>query len=83
MQEVWQGIIIPEETRQLLLLQVAKLENVPLAEKDWHPGSNQQVLDLVHPSLFCFVKGVTREGVAHPPMKHIGGGAVNNSVCSI
>ncbi|KAH9887386.1 hypothetical protein C8Q73DRAFT_657144 [Cubamyces lactineus] len=30
-----------------------KLENVPDDQKDWHPGSNNQVLDLVHPSLFC------------------------------
>ncbi|KAH9940085.1 uncharacterized protein BXZ73DRAFT_43335 [Epithele typhae] len=26
-------------------------ENVPDDQKDWHPGSNNQVLDLVHPSL--------------------------------
>ena len=24
--------------------------------KDWHPGSNDQVLDLIHPSLYCLVK---------------------------
>ncbi|CAM5244547.1 hypothetical protein STANM309S_05188 [Streptomyces tanashiensis] len=32
------------------------LEQVPEAEKDWHPGSDGQVLDLVHPSLFCLVR---------------------------
>ncbi|KAI8592798.1 hypothetical protein BDZ88DRAFT_504162 [Geranomyces variabilis] len=37
----------------------ATLENVPAHHKDWHPGSNQQVLDLIHPSLFCFVLGTT------------------------
>jgi hypothetical protein len=26
---------------------------------DWHPYSNGQVLDLLHPSLFCFEKSVT------------------------
>ena len=31
------------------------LENVPDAEKDWHSGSNNQVLDLVHPSLYPIV----------------------------
>ncbi|KAJ7125245.1 hypothetical protein C8R44DRAFT_619495 [Mycena epipterygia] len=31
---------------------VAELEN---GEKDWHPGSNGQVLDLVHPSLYPVV----------------------------
>ena len=29
------------------------LESVPDEEKDWHPGSDKQVLDLVHPSLYC------------------------------
>ncbi|KAI0674675.1 hypothetical protein C8Q78DRAFT_1076281 [Trametes maxima] len=29
------------------------LEDVTEDEKDWHPGSNEQVLNLVHPSLFC------------------------------
>ena len=27
---------------------------------DWHPGSNEQVLDLVHPSLFPLISGVSR-----------------------
>ncbi|VBB17719.1 DUF4246 domain-containing protein [Yasminevirus sp. GU-2018] len=27
---------------------------------DWHPGSNNQVLDLVHPSLYCATNGVTK-----------------------
>ncbi|KAH9940080.1 uncharacterized protein BXZ73DRAFT_43065 [Epithele typhae] len=34
------------------LVEVASaFENVPDDEKDWHPGSDNQVLDLVHPSL--------------------------------
>ena len=33
---------------------------MPDAERDWHPGSDEQVLDLVHPSLFCLVRGVSR-----------------------
>lgn len=45
---------------------------MPDAEKDWHPGSNRQVLDLVHPSLYCLyidrslvipsTQGATRTG---------------------
>ncbi|KAF7328886.1 hypothetical protein MVEN_02518300 [Mycena venus] len=31
----------------------------PDDKKDWHPGSNKQVLDLVHPSLYCVVYGRT------------------------
>ena len=54
---------------------VSPLENVPDAEKDWHPRSNNQVLDLVHPSLYpivynrTFVRGpLTGEcGVSKPP----------------
>lgn len=38
---------------------VAVLENVPEKDKDWHPDSDQQVLDLVHPSLYCLVYGVS------------------------
>ena len=35
------------------------LENVPDSEKDWHPGSDGLVLDLVHPSLYPVVYGRT------------------------
>lgn len=31
-----------------------------VAKLDWHPGSNEQILDLVHPSLFCYVKDITQ-----------------------
>lgn len=34
---------------------VQSLEDVPDDEKDWHPGSGEQVLDLVHPSLYPLV----------------------------
>lgn len=36
------------------------LENVVESEKDYHPGSSNLVVDLVHPSLFCFVRGVSK-----------------------
>ncbi|KAH8170705.1 WD40 repeat 2 [Sarocladium implicatum] len=39
---------------------VTPLENVPEELKDWHPGSNKQVLDLVHPSLWPLVYGKSR-----------------------
>ena len=35
------------------------MENVPDSEKDWHPGSDGLVLDLVHPSLYPIVYGRT------------------------
>ncbi|KAJ7062903.1 hypothetical protein C8F01DRAFT_985972, partial [Mycena amicta] len=40
----------------LLRAEAAKLED---EEKDWHPGSNGQVLDLVHPSLYPIMYGRT------------------------
>ena len=46
------SLILPD-TKEELVRAVARLEDVPEEEKDWHPGSNQQVLDLVHPSLYC------------------------------
>jgi hypothetical protein len=27
---------------------------------DWHPGSNQQVRDIIHPSMYCYVKGISK-----------------------
>lgn len=45
---------------------VSVLEDVPDEEKDWHPRSNQQVLDLVHPSLYCCVFGHTRKMLSPP-----------------
>ncbi|GAA3738662.1 hypothetical protein GCM10022225_22030 [Plantactinospora mayteni] len=58
---VWQSdTLIDNELRSRLREAVRVLEEVPDAEQDWHPGSNEQVLDLVHPSLFCLVRQVSR-----------------------
>ncbi|RDX42394.1 hypothetical protein OH76DRAFT_1448432 [Lentinus brumalis] len=51
--------LIPVDLRTALVRGVAVLEDVPEEEKDWHPGSKCQVLDLVHPSLYCFRIGKT------------------------
>ena len=51
--------LIPQDLRLKLVADVSKLEAVPDDEKDWHPGSNQQVLDLVHPSLYFLHIGRT------------------------
>jgi hypothetical protein len=76
---VWQADnLVTEFLRTKLLQEVLKLENVPIHEKDWHPGSNGQVLNLVHPSLFCFVAEVTRQTTSNavPPIARMGGGEV-------
>ncbi|KAF4898426.1 hypothetical protein CGCVW01_v013638 [Colletotrichum viniferum] len=39
---------------------VKPLEEVPEEDKDWHPNSNEQVLDLVHPSLWPLMYGRSR-----------------------
>ncbi|KAG8790348.1 hypothetical protein FRC12_012089 [Ceratobasidium sp. 428] len=54
--KIWQSDkLIPSSLKQRLMDGVAKLESVPDSEKDWHPRSNHQVLDLVHPSLYPIV----------------------------
>ncbi|KAK0444497.1 hypothetical protein EV421DRAFT_1801323 [Armillaria borealis] len=57
---IWQSdSLIESSLRESLISSVAPLENVPDAEKDWHPRANGQVLDLVHPSLYCIIYGRT------------------------
>ncbi|MFJ9811210.1 DUF4246 domain-containing protein [Streptomyces sp. NPDC101158] len=54
---VWQSdSLVDDKLRSRLREAVEVLERVPEAERDWHPGSGGQVLDLVHPSLFCLVR---------------------------
>ncbi|MFB7591289.1 DUF4246 domain-containing protein [Streptomyces sp. NPDC056169] len=57
---VWQSdTLIDDKLGSRLREAVRVLEQVPAAEQDWHPGSHGQVLDLVHPSLFCLVREVS------------------------
>ena len=58
---IWQSDqLISNELRQSLVDFVAILENIPEKDRDWHPNTNEQVLDLVHPSLFPYVNQMTR-----------------------
>ncbi|OAA78378.1 hypothetical protein LEL_05201 [Akanthomyces lecanii RCEF 1005] len=52
--------LMTDELVQRLKAAVAPLENVPANVKDWHPGSEGKVLDIVHPSLWPLVYGRTR-----------------------
>ncbi|KAJ2616067.1 hypothetical protein H4S08_000942 [Coemansia sp. RSA 1365] len=47
--------IIDDATTQELKRYAAILEDVPEKDKDWHPNSNEQVLNLVHPSLYPLI----------------------------
>lgn len=51
---------IPKEVKLALQEAARPLENVPESQKDWHPGSDGKVLDLVHPSLFPLIYGKSR-----------------------
>ncbi|KAJ5637089.1 hypothetical protein N7490_006968 [Penicillium lividum] len=50
--------VISQQLQQALKDAVSPLENIP--EKDYHPGSDQKVVNLVHPSLFPVIYGRTR-----------------------
>lgn len=50
------GLIDDELSAKLKKLVAEGLENVSEDEKDYHPGSDKLVVDLVHPSLFCYVE---------------------------
>ncbi|WP_329416506.1 DUF4246 domain-containing protein [Streptomyces sp. NBC_00704] len=58
---VWHSdTLVDDELRSRLRKAVEVLEQVPASEQDWHPGSDGQVLDLVHPSLFCLVREASK-----------------------
>ncbi|KAJ5988379.1 hypothetical protein N7481_003589 [Penicillium waksmanii] len=52
--------VISQELRQALKDASVPLSNIPEDEKDYHPGSDNKVVDLVHPSLFPVIYGRTR-----------------------
>jgi hypothetical protein len=51
---------VPESTKEALRSAVVPLENIPEVYKDYHPGSDDKVIDLVHPSLFPLIYGRSR-----------------------
>jgi hypothetical protein len=53
-------VAVSETIKQSLKTAVRPLEDILEREKDWHPGSDGKVLDLVHPSLFPVIHGQTR-----------------------
>lgn len=57
---IWQSDrLVSADLKAKLVLAAGALENVPHSDKDWHPNSNEMVLDLVHPSLYPIVYGRT------------------------
>lgn len=51
---------VNHDTKMALQSSVFPLENVRDALKDWHPGSDGKVLDIVHPSLYPLIYGTSR-----------------------
>ena len=51
--------LIPSELRDALRDATKAVEHAATF-KDWHPNSNEQVLDIVHPSLYPYIRGRTR-----------------------
>lgn len=51
---------VPERLKKALQEAIRVLEDVPQDQRDYHPGSDNTVLDLVHPSLFPLVYGRSR-----------------------
>ncbi|KAF8991402.1 hypothetical protein BDZ89DRAFT_1086673, partial [Hymenopellis radicata] len=62
-ERVWKSdaLVAPELLGRLL----AGVEELEGEEKDWHPGSNNQVLDLVHPSLYPIAYGKSLQKSEH------------------
>lgn len=52
--------LMSDDLIQRLKAAVAPFENVAEEAKDWHPGSDGKVLDLVHPSMWPLVYGRSR-----------------------
>ncbi|PHH89909.1 hypothetical protein CDD83_4999 [Cordyceps sp. RAO-2017] len=52
--------LMPQDLIDRLKDAVRSLEDVPEDRRDWHPGSDGKVLDLVHPSLWPLLYGKSR-----------------------
>jgi hypothetical protein len=51
---------IPQSLKESLRAAVKPLEDIPEIHIDYHPGSDDKVIDLVHPSLFPLIYGRSR-----------------------
>lgn len=53
-------IAVPDSVKEALRAAVKPLENVPEVYKDYHPFSEDKVINLVHPSLYPLIYGRSR-----------------------
>lgn len=53
--------LIDDYTKKSLIKYVKEYQSkIPI---DYHPGTNDTVVDIVHPSLYCYVKGITKTNI--------------------
>ena len=58
---VWKAPqLFPQHLCSEFARHLARLTDILDSHKDWHPGSNEVVLDVIHPGLYLFVSGKTR-----------------------
>ena len=74
-------LAVSEREKQALRDAVRRLEEVPDHLKDWHPNSDEKVLDLVHPSMWPLIVGRTRDMPSetvdlHSMLRYAGAGTV-------
>ncbi|EJT99284.1 hypothetical protein DACRYDRAFT_23879 [Dacryopinax primogenitus] len=60
--------LVPPSLHRVLEGELNRLADVGV--KDFHPGSDGKVQDLIHPSLYPYVRGITRILDTHHPLNH-------------
>ncbi|KAL3690886.1 hypothetical protein R1sor_004537 [Riccia sorocarpa] len=62
--------VVPTYLRHLILTRLDAIANAP--NKDFHPGTDHMVQDLIHPSLFSYIEGVSPliDATTCPKRKH-------------
>ncbi|KAL2623235.1 hypothetical protein R1flu_003440 [Riccia fluitans] len=75
--------VVPTYLRHLILTRLDSIANKP--NKDFHPGTDHMVQDLIHPSLFSYIEGVSPiiDPATCPKKKHSTQNNCPNSVSSI
>ncbi|KAK7745088.1 hypothetical protein SLS53_003323 [Cytospora paraplurivora] len=53
-------ILVKEDLRESLIKAFQKLQDDQASSPDWHPGTNDMVLDLVHPSMYPLIYGQSK-----------------------
>jgi hypothetical protein len=62
--------LIPKDLHESFRTLIAQFDaNIPEDKRDWHPGSDGKVLNLIHPSMYCLAynKSIGVNGLPIPP----------------